>query len=227
MAQFGVLITPDAYIDISDFGDVGGIYLMHRKDNILLSIHFSYYQNMGGGLDILTLFGHAFLERGKDFDWMSGAMSPIYGELTFNTAFAYYLLPQMLSNYGPPSQVLLLPFPDDPERPNFTWQPFSLVLLYPEQGIIVEYVSQRETIGENFAGCPDKAHFSLGVWSPDSDLPLKTIVQKAGMEIHELNIDYFKPLEEATSLSLEEFYQIYKNPQNTQCIKTPISIWTE
>jgi hypothetical protein len=65
----------------------------------------------------------------------------------------------------------------------------------------------------------------LGVWSPERALPLRTVVQKAGSVINELNLDYFKPVEEATSLTLNEFYDTFKNPENTACLETPQELW--
>jgi hypothetical protein len=173
----------------------------------------------------LALDGSALYERGKDPDWLSPDVSPLYGDASFNKAFEYYSLPQILSNYGMPSQVLLAPFPDDPIRTDVKWQPFSLVLLYPEKGIFVEYVSPRGTISNDFVGCPSKAHISLAVWSPESDMSLEYVIQKAGSEINELNMDYFKPVEEATSMTLNEFYQKFKDPNNTACLETPMDFW--
>jgi len=54
---------------------------------------------------------------------------------------------------------------------------------------------------------------------------LEYIIQKAGSEINELNMVYFKSVEEATSMSLDEFYQTFKNPSYTDCLETPQKLW--
>jgi hypothetical protein len=226
MAQFRELVTPDVYVSVRDFGQRGGFTLSYRKDNVHIGTGFSYYKNKeDSGLDLLAIRGSAMQERGKDLDWKSSDLRPLYEDASFNQAFAYYLLPQMLSNYGHPAQVLLAPFPDESDRPDIQWHPFSLVLIYPEHGIFVEYVSPRETAGSSFFGCPSKAHLSLAVWDPKSNLTLEYIVQKAGLEINELNMDYFKPVEEATAMSLNEFYEVFKDPQNTKCLETLQELW--
>lgn len=225
LTQYKDLVTPDVYVNISDFGELGNLFLGYRKNNIHINVRFGYSINEDSKLEMLGLHGYSMMERGKDPDWLSPDVSPLYGDASFNQAFQYYLLPQILSNYGLPSQVLLAPFPDDPSRPDVKWHPFSLVLFYPDQRIFVEYISPREKRGNYFVSCPSKAQISLVVWSPESDLTLKDIVQKAGTEINELNIDYFRRVEEATSMSLNQFYQKFSDSQNTACLETPMELW--
>ncbi len=227
VAQFDNLTTPDIYVSTHDFEDRGNFFVSYRKDNIHIDSRFGYLKNKDdkNKIEMLVLNGYAMQERGKDLDWLSLDISPLYGDASFNEAFKYYLLPQMLSNYGSPSQVLMAPFPDDPDRPDIEWHPFSLVLLYPEKGIFIEYVSPRETVGNNYVGCPSKVTVSLAVWDPESNLSLTDVVQKAGSEINELNIDYFKSIDQATTMTLEEFFQTFKIPENTTCLETPAELW--
>lgn len=227
LARFGDLVSPNVYVNNSIFEKSGLLALIYRENNVHIVMNFFFFNNIEkNNMDLLGLYGYSMLERGKDFDWLSPDISPLYGDYSFNQAFKYYSLQQILSNYGPPTQVLLAPFPDDPIRTDITWHPFSLVLYYPDRGIFLEYVSPRETVDSDYVGCPSKAHIKLAVWSPESHLPLKYITQKAGSEINELNMDYFKSVEEATSLSLEEFYQKFKDPENRDCLETPIKLWS-
>jgi len=39
-----------------------------------------------------------------------------------------------------------------------------------------------------------------------------------------VKMNHYKPLEEVTSMSLEEFYRIFREPTN-QCIETPANLW--
>lgn len=224
-ARFGKLVTPDVYVDISNFEKVKVLFLDYRENNIIINVRFSASMNKDkSGIEMLVLDGYAMQERGKKLNWLSPDVSPVYGDASFNQAFTYYLLPQILSKYGRPSQVLLRPFTEDPQRPDIQWYPFSLVLLYPEQGIFIEYVSPRETIGSNYVGCPSKVSIRLAAWNPEPTLSLKYVVQ-AGSQINELNMDYFKPIEKATSMTLDEFYQTFKSPENTSCVETPQKLW--
>jgi len=226
ISQFSPLVSPDVYMSVDDFGNVGGFTFSYRENNIHTVADFSYYKNTTSAkLDLLNLRGYAMKEQGNKLDWLNADVTPLYGDASFNRAFEYYLLPQILSKYGRPSQVLLAPFPDEPQRPDIQWYPFSLVLLYPEKGIFVEYVSPREKVGNNFVGCPSKASISLAVWNPASNLSLKYVVQKAGFKINEVNMDYFRPVEKATLMTLDQFYQTFKNPGNTTCVETPQNLW--
>ena len=223
MSQFGKLATPDIYVKVSDYGRVGGFFLAYRKDTVHINTDFSYYENEERNrINLLSLHGYAMQEKGKDLDWLSMDISPLYGDSSFNQAFAYYLLPQILSNYGLPSQVWLKPYLDDPQRPDITWQPFILVLFYPQQGIYVEYVMPRNNNDKYFEGCPTQSEIYLAVWNPQDNLSLGEIAEKGGFGF---DMDYFKPINEATSMTLGQFYQTFKNPKNTACIETPKSLW--
>lgn len=175
-------------------------------------------------LEMLTMNGYALGEFGTTPE---GALDlrPIYGDTLFAQTFEYYMLPSILSTYGAPEQVSLATWQDDPDHPRIKTQPFSLVLFYPDQGFFVEYVTEREVIGNRYAGCPSKSHIYLGTWDPKKVLSLPYVAQKAGSVINELNTDYFQSVEDATSLTLDEFYNTFKNPENTTCLETSRDLW--
>jgi len=226
LTQFGIVQSPDIYVNRADFEESGILSFIYRENSVHIDVDLYFIKNeKRNGINLLGLRGHAMQERGKDLDWLSPDVSPLYGDTLFNQTFEYYLLPQMLSVYGKPSQVLLAPKPDDPDPQDIEWYPFSVVLFYPDRGIFVEYVSPRETKESSYLGCPAKAEISLAVWDPKTGLSLKNIIQYAGVEINEFNLDYFKPIEEATSMSLDEFYQKFKDSANTGCLETPKEIW--
>ena len=223
--QFGIgdFRIGDIELGAQDYGDVGGVGISYPKGDIDIIIDWSYYQSKETSqLDILTMNSRPMESLGLDPINQLPMMAPVYGNLTFNQELKDYLLPSVLTNYGQPSQVLLTVWPDDPDRPDIQWHPFSLALVFSEKGIYVEYVSPRETQAENFIGCPNKSHIYLAVWEPQSDLPLEYIIEKAGSEII---LSYSKSLVDATSLTLDEFYQTFKNPENTACLETPQSLW--
>lgn len=225
MAQFYDVETSDDYFRVQDFNDIGGFSLIFNESKIHVLVDFSYYEDRSGtGLEILAMFGYLMGEFGTTSE---GALDlrPIYGDALFTQTLQYYTLPSILAAYGLPEQVLLATWPDDPDRLDIKSWPFSLVLLYPAQGIFVEYVSIRERAGDHFVGCPAKSHIYLGVWDPENPLSFRKVVQKAGSVINELNIDYFKPVEVATTMTLDEFYQTFKHAENTACLETPIDLW--
>jgi hypothetical protein len=164
--QFGNIRTNDIKVGKDDFGNVGGIGVSYKKNDTLINIDLSYYQSQDStSLDLLTMILFS-LNQGVDPITKDLGSAPVWGDPIFNQEVKNYLLPSILANYGKPSKVLLATWPNDPDRPDIEWHPFSLALLYPEQGIFVEYVSPREISGSNFVGCPSKSHINLGVWSP-------------------------------------------------------------
>ena len=150
--------------------------------------------------------------------------SPLYGDEFLNRVLRLFP-PQILTNYGQPAQVLVGTFLQESDRSDVKWSPFSLVLLYPERRIFVEYVSQGETRDNFFVGCPSISDIHLAVWSIQSNYSLEDVVKMGGgSEIQMLAI---KPLEEVTSMTIAEFYQKFKDPENTECLKTPVHLWSK
>jgi len=142
---------------------------------------------------------------------------PRYAEVMY-----YYLLPQILTNYGKPSEVILLTYRNDRQRPDVTSFPFFLVLLYPDQGFYVKYEMERISTGAEFLGCPSKSYVDITVWPPNDNDVYEKIVKPT------INGEYlsdYKSLSDAASMTIEEFYQVFSNPDVTECIVTPIEKW--
>ncbi len=223
--QFGIgdFRFGDIEIGAHNYDNGGGVGIAYSKEHIIIIIDWSYYQNEESSkLELLTVGLRAMEKLGTDLITQSPIMSQVFGDVTFNQEFQDYLLPSILDTYGQPFQVLVMARPDDPQRPDIQGYPFSLSLVYPEQGIFVEYVSRRETVGNHFIGCPEKSHIYLATWDPHDNLYWENIVNRVGVETRMSNSI---PLDESTSMTLNEFYEIFKNPDNTTCIETPIDLW--
>jgi hypothetical protein len=225
--KFGNTFTLDSYIARRDFGPTGGFTVIYRENGVNIRVAFAYYQNKESTqLEQLVMHADSLYEKGQDPNWKSSTeISPLYGDASFAQALQYYTLPQILSNYGRPSQVLVGTFRDAPDDYPNMFHPFSLVLFYQEQGFFAEYASQRETVGNDFVGCPAKAYIRISAWDPKSGLSLTDIVKRGGDVINDMNLDYFKPVDKATALTLDEFYEAFKDPKNTACLKTRIDVW--
>jgi hypothetical protein len=207
-----------------DYGDMGGVGISYLKNDLYIIISWAYYSsNSIDLLDRLTLHLRAMESLGISPTNQLPMLAPVYGDHTFNQELNDYLLPSILSTYGQPYQVLITVRPDEPDHDNINYHPFSLALYYPEIGIFMEYVMMRETKDSNYIGCPDQSEISLTVWNPEENLSLEYLVEKAGSEII---LSILKPINEATSLTVTEFYQIFNNPENTACIETPMELWT-
>ncbi len=201
--------------------------MIYRENGVHIRIAFAYYQSQETTqLEQLVMHADSVYEKGKDPNWKSTTeISPLYGNISFIQVLQYYTLPQILLNYGPPSQVLIGTFRDAPDDYPNMFHPFSVVLFYQDLGLFAEYASQRETVGNDFVGCPAKAYVRVSVWDPKAGLSLTDIVKRGGDVINELNLDYFKPVDQATAMTLYQFYETFKDPKNTVCIKTRIDVW--
>lgn len=227
MGNFGETFTLTSYMERRKTDQTGGLTLIYRENGVHIKVYFTYYLNdKSDQIDELSLVADSLFEKGIDPNWLSSTeISVLYGNPTFSQALEYYTLPIILTNYGTPSQILIGTFPNEPDEPSGIFHAFSLVLYYPEQGIFAEYVSPREIDGDYFVGCPTKSHISVGVWSPDNEPPLESIVKRHGVAIYESNMTDFKSVDEATGLTISEFSETFKAKSNITCIKTPIKIW--
>jgi hypothetical protein len=147
----------------------------------------------------------------------------IFGDPSFVDFFEIFTLPQILTTYGKPSEVLIS------LSAHFTpnWHPFDILLIYPEVGIFVEYTAWREPTDDMIIGCPLKAHITMWLVSPGNEAPYDEIL--SGMtEWNFISPDFseYKSIEEATSMTLDEFYQIFKHPSDT-CLETPAELWPD
>ncbi len=149
--------------------------------------------------------------------------------VTYSNPFFYqflqlYMLPKILTDYGPPSKALVLPYYDNPFNPAGFVVPFSLILYYKERGIYVEYLFPREISGVFYKGCPFKTGtIILRTWDPAGDVTLEEIVNDKSVGINGLK--FTKSMDDASSLTVDQFYQIFKDINNRTCIETPIELW--
>ncbi len=148
------------------------------------------------------------------------------------------MLPQLLSNYGMPSEVLVIAFPYDIFS-KADYEPFSIVVIYSDLGIMAEYVSPTQwvgkmvelptpglSVGEIARGCPSQSYLTLRTWDVKKNIPIREIASIASGEgISETAYDYFFPIQEATSMSINDFYEKFKEPNNTLCLDLPSSLW--
>jgi hypothetical protein len=147
-----------------------------------------------------------------------------YGDLFFDKLLQNYMLTQILSDYGEPTQVLVDPYRDNPIYPPDYIIPFHLIIYYEDQGFFIEYISPRETVEDHYIGCPWKTGVILmKVWPIEGERTLADMIGFGSIGISGLKST--KSVDEATNLTLGEFYQIFKEANNTNCLETPIKLW--
>lgn len=224
--QFGLgdFRIGDIELGAHDYGDVGGVGIAYKKNGTTIIIHWSYYQSgTTSKLELLTLSLRSMEILGIDPINQLPILSPVYGDRVFNMELHDYLLPSILAAYGQPKQVLLTVLPDEPDSPYMNWHPFSVAIIYPDKGLYIEFEMSRQTLGGNYCARLDSSHISLATWDPKHEMSLEYIVEKAGLSITARN---HKSIEEATSLSVEDFYKVFRDPENITCLETPMKIWS-
>ena len=140
----------------------------------------------------------------------------VYDDLSFAKYTQYYSLAQILSNYGPPERAKMLL---DLKEKYFEEDHLILFLDYVDAGWNVQYrMLLEKNEKQHYVGCPAQALIALHLWLPGDAIAAEASV--AWLE------DYYTfPIEEATSLSLDEFYEKFQDP--SQCLQTPIDIWPQ
>ena len=206
-------------------------------DAIPFSSEFSWFNNIGG-ITFRTLdsnskiIGELYHRGERSIDSLHLYISGLQFDSKDNSnpnfsKFEYYLLPKILSLYGPPDDVLVGPFPSDPDRPN-EWQPFNVVLFYPNTGFLVEYIMTKYEEGGFFVGCPKQIReFTLIAWNPKEKKTIKDIA-RINSTLYGINPDildvYYKPVE-TFSQTPKDFYEMYRDPNTDICIKVPTELW--
>jgi len=146
---------------------------------------------------------------GKKDESKSVYNSPFYAQY-----FRYYTVPYLLSAYGKPENVYI--YYENEMYPH----EYYLVLDYTKSGWVASFqmsLGTKTQSGDILVGCPAEAFTTLILWSPGDT----ETAQKYGYAYGPGN---FIPIEKATSLTLDNFFQQYKDPTNTKCLETPANI---
>lgn len=201
--------------------DQGGISLRFFENNRSVSI--------GLGLIVDGSKLNQLLLSGESYQHLEGGAKKQFGDLYFNDLLRQFTLMEILNLYGLPTQILVRPFPDDPGHPSPPAQyTLDFVLVYPEKGFLIQYISERTERGKYFVGCPTKPYsINISAWDPNTPLNLVDAVEYFSNidGINSQNVSAFKAVENVTSLSIRQFYEIFRNPNSNECIETPKELW--
>lgn len=148
-----------------------------------------------------------------------GGYEDVFDSKFFGEKVTAYSLPHILSEEGIPSSVMISTYGALLTRGGRGG--FDILLLYPDQGILVNYTTQMHLIGASVRGCPLNAHVEMELYPPGrSDLFFESLKQTDW----EVKMRGYKPLEEVTSMSVEEFYKTFLE-SGIDCIETPAMQW--
>jgi len=142
----------------------------------------------------------------------------VYDDPRYAEYFQYYTLPYLLSNYGQPSQVYTtIEYGNAAMGLGLDY--YYMFLDYSDRGWVARLDMPLTLANDMFIGCPYQAQTKLTLWLPGDTEMEKEYGFSRGVPI------YVFTLEESTSFTLDEFYQQFKDPNNTKCLETPSGIY--
>lgn len=136
-----------------------------------------------------------------------------------------YRLSNFLQTFGPPTEIWLSTY--STEYPAGVL-PFQAALFYPERGILAIYWPQQaDFVGEFVRGCQwDKPPSMFGLWAPEQNMTFLEAARHFRMNPDEPGF-LLLPIEEATGMDPQTFFEMFSSPDNLACLETPKEIWPE
>lgn len=132
-----------------------------------------------------------------------------------------YSLRNIFTNNDKPFEIWVTTFNQYPNNK----PPMEIFIFYPEQGILLEYVTEGKIKGKNVYGCFDMAG-GLYLW----DKSLKLMEFADAMKYFELAYDEknilpkYLPVSDAIRMNVDQFY-LTNQTKGSACIETPIDLW--
>ncbi len=132
------------------------------------------------------------------------------------------IISEILSTYGRPQGVWIDTFGYSLGEV----VPFRLVLFYPEKGILVRYFDDADFQNDHVIGCFTGHSGAIVLWAPELELTFAEALNGT-RALGTYGEQYYKPMEDATDMDLETFYQTYLDPNTNVCIETPAELWMD
>lgn len=197
----------------------GSLSIIYPVDDLDLHLYLAYYPFPSGN-NVETLYISTRMLRYIDKGDGDYVYRSVYDSEAYRQLLGKLALSEMLSKLGIPSKITVRAILPNPPSPQF----LNVTLLYPERGIFALYTMNADTKYNIVSGCPSKSFVSLWLIPLEAGDNFREFLSLAG----NWEGDWVeKPLEEAISMSRNEFYGIFKDSNATSCIETPIEIWQQ
>lgn len=204
---------------LSDFHvfkpESGSIDMYERlKDDRILSTYISYLTDNDQVNSIL------FISRAREELTDEKGFRDVFNSTAFGERLNNFMLHQVLDSLGRPRSVLMTTLQEFPP-PRYGQGHFKIILLYPEQGIAVQYTTEMQVVGKNVEGCLASAHVEMEFF-PEGNVD--GFYKQLALTDWKGRIEYYKPIEEVTSMSVDDFYQTFRQYPE-KCLETPAKLW--
>ncbi|MBK8434092.1 MAG: hypothetical protein IPL28_23640 [Chloroflexi bacterium] len=179
----------------------------------LAPYNFEVYESQENNVGYLGL-GIGYIEERNDF-----AMRIAYnfsGTVLSGVTADAIPITNFLTRYGHPDEIWFTS--EDVLREEFLLMRLNLV--YLEEGIAAGYLLHGTLKNEVATTCLD--------W--ENDRKLRLIVPNSTTNYQDFSPIFerdrrYLPLAEATAITVEEFMEMFSNPDTEHCLQTPISLW--
>lgn len=197
--------------------DSGSVKLVHPEGTLMFITDIRYKSDN----DVVNHIYFHMQERERieppngEKGWLD-----IFHSATFGKQTQYYSLTNLLSEQGMPDAVMIA-------TSNLQMYEgaggFHIWLVYSKQGILVKYTTQMYVIDESVRGCPAYAHVEMNLYPAGNPDAFYAFLEQDQAWV--IQRDWRKPIEEVTSMTLNQFYETFHQPTD-QCIETPSYLWT-
>lgn len=142
-----------------------------------------------------------------------------------------YHLSQLLTEYGKPDEVWMHTS-RTPGPPSGGSGPgsFTILYLYYRQGIVASFGSPVEGVGTSdvfLRGCFNDGPDSLFLWPPQAYQSFLDFAKEVDLDELKYAEKLLLPLDAATDMDIDTFYQTYSNSEFAPCIDTLENLWPE
>ena len=133
-----------------------------------------------------------------------------------------YNISEFLMTYGKPSEIHLGTWVSKRSLPDY---PFKYYLYYPDLGIMAGYWATTNVSEDLVIGCPtNELPPWLNLWEPEK---FQSFFDLARLNDPGTEEKYFPDLEDATGMSVEEFYETFIDPESEACFEVPLELFEE
>lgn len=178
-------------------------------------------------LDDLTALYVTFvdpqIENGIQVRHTLVAQKSVFIEAEIEAFYApVYQIEPLLQRLGMPDDVWMWTIPEAREGV----LPMSLILYYPEQGVLISYAAFAERIDDMVTACfEDTGGTTLLLWNPEVWDPddTKSLVDR--VDESALSLDGYRPLAEVSNWGSGQFYASLVDSAAGECLETPADLW--
>lgn len=133
-----------------------------------------------------------------------------------------FQISELMEKLGQPKEVWVKTYSEAREGS----LPFVTALYYPNMGVVAQYSGEAEEDGGYVVECPEDRFPSVNLvlTPPTQDVAFEEAVEDAIL-LGPTQLWKYQRLEEVSELDPQSFYERYRQPDNTSCIKTEAGNW--